>query len=146
MARFANPLFILLKAFIIIRRIMILKTENVDSKSSNFFLYMCYALIFCSVLVFVYFLCFVYANTFGIYHTWSKCYSSKTCVICTICTQSVRCSNEPMNNISTVIVSYRWFTGLRALMNFELTGGLTNIICPFNDAKSLEKRKQRLYM
>ena len=35
----------------------------------------------------------------------SKCYSSKTCLMCTICTfKSVRCSNGTMNNTSTLIL------------------------------------------
>ena len=64
-----------------------------------------------------------YANRFCRVLPRSKCYSSKTCLMCIICTfEYVRCSNGTMNNTSTLILLYRLLTDLRALMNlYELT-------------------------
>ena len=52
-----------------------------------------------------------YANIFCRVLPRSKCNSSKTCLMCTICTlKSVRCSNGTMNNTSSLILWYRWLT------------------------------------
>ena len=57
-----------------------------------------------------------YANRFC--RGQSVSYSSKTCLICIICTlEYVRCSNGTMNNTSSLILWYRLWTDLRALMN-----------------------------
>ena len=58
------------------------------------------------------------ANRFCWVLPMSKCYSSKTCLMCIICTlEYVRCSNGTMNSTSTLILWYRLLTDLRALMN-----------------------------
>ena len=63
-----------------------------------------------------------YANIFCRVLPRSKCYSSKTCLMCIICTlEYVRCSNGTMNNNSTLILWYRLLTDLRALMNLYMT-------------------------
>ena len=49
-----------------------------------------------------------YANRFCRVLPRSKCYSSKTCLMCIICTlEYARCSNGTMNNTSTLILWYR---------------------------------------
>ena len=59
-----------------------------------------------------------YANRFCRVLPRSKCYSSKTCLMCIICTlEYARCSNGTMNNTSTLILWYRLLKDLRALMN-----------------------------
>ena len=59
-----------------------------------------------------------YANRFCRVLSRSKCYSSKTCLMCIICTlEYVRYSNGNMNNTSTLILWYRLLTDLGALMN-----------------------------
>ena len=59
-----------------------------------------------------------YANRFCRVLPKSKNYSSKTCLMCIICTfEYVRCSNGTMNNTTTLILWYRLLTDLRALMN-----------------------------
>ena len=46
-----------------------------------------------------------YANRFCRVLPRSKCYSSKTCLMCIICTlEYVRCSNDTMNNTFTLIL------------------------------------------
>ena len=47
-----------------------------------------------------------------------KCFSGKTCFMCTKCTLCyVGCSNGTMNNSSTARLSYRQISGLRARMH-----------------------------
>ena len=59
-----------------------------------------------------------YANRFCRVLPRSKCYSSKTCLMCIICTlEYVRCSNGTMNNTSILILWHRLLTDLQALMN-----------------------------
>ena len=63
-----------------------------------------------------------YANRFCRVLPRSKCYSSKTCLMCILCTlEYVRCSNGTMKNTSTLILWYRLLTDLRALINEPLS-------------------------